>query len=314
YGLYSSLCGGIIYAAFGGTPELNIAPTALLSLLTFSFTHDVTFGNVHAAVLLCFLSGIIELLCGGLHLGFLVDFVSTPVVAAFTSAGALTIASSQVKNLLGLKFSANSFTSVWLNVFHHVAETKKWDALLGVFCCAILLLLRKLKDFGSPPLEEKQDEKSKSSPAKKLIWFCSVARNAFVVIACAIGAYLLGAHDLAPFSLTSQVPEGLPAFVVPVAEVQNGNVTVTVMDMVREVGMGIFVVPFVAILGNVAIAKAFAKGKVVDASQEMIAVGICNLIGSFFGSYPVNASFSRAAVSNASGVKTPLAGIYTGNV
>mgnify|MGYP005984332669 FL=1 len=55
-----------------------------------------------------------------------------------------------------------------------------------------------------------------------------------------------------------------------------------------------------------------AKGKVIDASQEMIAVGMCNLIGSFFGSYPVNASFSRAAVSNASGVRTPLAGIYTG--
>lgn len=50
----------------------------------------------------------------------------------------------------------------------------------------------------------------------------------------------------------------------------------------------------------------------VDASQEMIAVGICNIIGSFFGSYPVNASFSRAAVSSASGVRTPLSGIYTG--
>jgi sodium-independent sulfate anion transporter 11 len=108
-----------------------------------------------------------------------------------------------------------------------------------------------------------------------------------------------------------------------------GNATVTVVDMMKEVGAGIFVIPFVAILGNVAIAKAFgvdfntfstkffnvdvsAQGKVVDASQEMIAVGMCNLIGSFFGSYPVNASFSRAAVSNASGVKTPLAGIYTG--
>jgi sodium-independent sulfate anion transporter 11 len=91
-----------------------------------------------------------------------------------------------------------------------------------------------------------------------------------------------------------------------------GNATVTVVDMMKEVGAGIFVIPFVAILGNVAIAKAFAQGKVIDASQEMIAVGMCNLIGSFFGSYPVNASFSRAAVSNASGVKTPLAGIYTG--
>lgn len=49
----------------------------------------------------------------------------------------------------------------------------------------------------------------------------------------------------------------------------------------------------------------------VDASQEMAAVGMCNIVGSFFNSFPVNASFSRAAVSNASGIRTPLGGIYT---
>lgn len=69
YGLYSSLCGGIIYVVFGRVPELNIAPTALLSLLTYSFTNRVTFGKVHAAILLCFLSGVVELLCGIVHLG-----------------------------------------------------------------------------------------------------------------------------------------------------------------------------------------------------------------------------------------------------
>lgn len=57
-----------------------------------------------------------------------------------------------------------------------------------------------------------------------------------------------------------------------------------------------------------------AHGKVVDASQEMAAVGMCNIIGAFFGSFPVNASFSRAAVSNASGIRTPLGGIYTSKI
>ncbi|XP_044252765.1 sodium-independent sulfate anion transporter-like [Tribolium madens] len=308
YGLYSSLCGGIIYVVFGAVPELNIAPTALLSLLTFTFTNNASFGKVKAAILLCFLSGIIELFCGSLHLGFLVDFVSTPVVAAFTSAGALTIATSQIKNLLGLNFSADSFVGVWSKVFGHITETKMWDAILGIGCCVVLLLLRKLKDYGSPPL----DDHKVVSRGKKVIWFCSVARNAFVVIACAATAYLFDSRGEKPFSLTSKVPEGLPSFTNPVAEVQHGNTTTSVVDMMKELGAGIFAVPFVAILGNVAIAKAFAKGKVIDASQEMIAVGMCNLIGSFFGSYPVNASFSRAAVSNASGVRTPLAGIYTG--
>lgn len=57
-----------------------------------------------------------------------------------------------------------------------------------------------------------------------------------------------------------------------------------------------------------------ARGRIVDATQEMIAVGICNFIGSFFKSYPVNASFARGALGYASGIQTPLAGIYSGMV
>lgn len=78
-------------------------------------------------------------------LGFLVEFVSTPVVAGFTSAGAMTIASSQVKNLIGLKFDAESFFDIWKNVFEHISEFNKWDTLLGLGCCVILLLMRVCK-------------------------------------------------------------------------------------------------------------------------------------------------------------------------
>lgn len=312
YGLYSALCGGIVYAIFGTIPELNIAPTALLSLLTFQYTHKVTFGNVRAAVMLTFFAGILELLCGILHLGFLVEFVSTPVVSAFTSAGAITIASSQVKNLFGLKFTAETFTDVWKNVFTHIGETRLWDSLLGFGCIMVLLLMRKLKDYGEPPISDKPPEKSKTY--KKFIWFASVGRNAMVVISCAVMAFVFQFYNHKPFSLTSKVPSGFPNFSVPLKPIEatNGTNGTEISQMISELGYGIVVIPFIAILANVGIAKAFAHGKVVDASQEMIAVGLCNIFGSFFGSYPVNASFSRAAVSSASGVRTPLSGIYTG--
>ncbi|XP_049820326.1 sodium-independent sulfate anion transporter-like isoform X2 [Aethina tumida] len=313
YGLYSSLCGGLTYVVFGTIPELNIAPTALLSLLTYSYTHHLSFNNHEGAILLTFLAGTFELLCGLLHLGFLVDFVSTPVVAAFTSAGAITIVSSQVKNLFGLKFSAESFIDVWRKVGEHITELQKYDTILGLSCCAVLLFMRKLKDWGDPPLEDAQ-VKHKTSKLKKIIWFSSVSRNAVVVIFCATMAYIFGMYDMKPFSLTSEAPAGWPNISLPAFEAVAGNKTLNFLDMAKELGSGIFVVPFIAILGNVAIAKAFAQGKIVDASQEMTAVGLCNIFGSFFGSFPVNASFTRAAVSSASGVKTPLAGIYTGTM
>ncbi len=56
-----------------------------------------------------------------------------------------------------------------------------------------------------------------------------------------------------------------------------------------------------------------AKGAKVDASQEMIAIGFSNIMGSFVSSYSVTGSFSRTAVNYASGVHTALGGIFTGN-
>lgn len=55
-----------------------------------------------------------------------------------------------------------------------------------------------------------------------------------------------------------------------------------------------------------------AKGKPVDATQELLAVGICNIGNSFVQAFPGTGSLSRSAVNNSSGVRTPLGGLYTG--
>merc|ERR1711988_1084110 len=83
-------------------------------------------------------------------------------------------------------------------------------------------------------------------------------------------------------------------------------------EMVQELGAAIIIIPIIAILESIAIAKAFSGGKTVDASQEMVALGVCNLLGSFVQSMPTTGSFSRTAVNSSSGVKTPMGGIYTG--
>nr|CAD7573324.1 unnamed protein product [Timema californicum] len=167
FGLYSAFAGSFVYIVFGTCKEVNIGPTALLSLLTLNYTHDT---NPDMAVLLCFLSGCVELLCGLLHLGectgysspvaslvltdssqltsdtqhlgFLVEFVSVPVVSGFVSAASLIIASSQAKGLLGLKYKAEGFVDTWYQLFQHIHQTRLWDLVLSVSCIAILLALR----------------------------------------------------------------------------------------------------------------------------------------------------------------------------
>ncbi|KAJ2945897.1 hypothetical protein O0L34_g4805 [Tuta absoluta] len=308
YGLYASFAGGFVYAVMGTCPQINIGPTALLSLLTFTYTVET---SPDFAVLLCFVAGIVQLVAGVAQLGFLVEFVSLPVVSGFTSAAAVTIASSQLKGLLGLRFSSESFLSTWEGVFKHIGDTRIQDTLLSLVCCIVLLGMKALKDIR---IKEAEDEKRRrmTSLLQKSLWFAGVARNAVVVLLAAVAAFFLHQDKNEPLMLTGDITPGLPTPHLPPFSSTIGNTTFTAGDMLGHLGSGLLVVPLVGIISNVAIAKAFARGKTLDATQEIVALGACNLIGAFFRSYPVNGSFTRSAVSDASGVRTPAAGFYTG--
>ncbi|KYM96787.1 Sodium-independent sulfate anion transporter [Cyphomyrmex costatus] len=116
----------------------------------------------------------------------------------------------------------------------------------------------------------------------------------------------------APYILTGHIDAGLPIVEPPSFSRTIGNQTESFIDITKNLKFGILIVPLISIIGNVAIAKAFSQGKSLDATQEMLTLGLCNVVGSFFQSMPVTGSFSRSAVNNASGVKTPLGGFYTG--
>ncbi|XP_026724924.1 sodium-independent sulfate anion transporter-like [Trichoplusia ni] len=309
YGLYSSFMGPFIYAFMGTCAQVNLGPSALLSLLTFTYTNGT---NADFAMLLAFFSGIVQLVAGTAQLGFLVEFISVPVVSGFTSAAALTIASSQIKGLLGLNFSADTFISTWRNFFLHVKEVRLNDTMLSLGCCIMLQGMKILKDVKIKTKGDDEKGHKKALVMQRALWFVGVARNATVVALATVTAYLAYEDTSNPFLLTGDITPGLPAVRPPPFQTTVGNTTYTAGEMISHLGTGLIVVPLVGILGNIAIAKAFAQGKPVDATQEIIALGVCNLVSSFFQSIPVNGSFSRSAVSNASGVKTPGSGIYTG--
>lgn len=99
------------------------------------------------AGLLCFLSGCVTIILGVLRLGFLVEFVSTPVVSGFTSAASLIIACSQIKGLLGLKIHGESFIEIWKELFYKIDETQFPDLILSCGCIVILLSLKVIFPF-----------------------------------------------------------------------------------------------------------------------------------------------------------------------
>lgn len=124
--------------------------------------------------------------------------------------------------------------------------------------------------------------------------------------------------DKNALTLTKEVEAGLPYITIPQFTITNYyNETQMIIhksffEVVSDLGSGIVVIPFVSVIEAIAIAKAFSKGKTLNATQEIIALGFCNIFGSFVSSYPTTASFSRSVINNTSGVRTPLGGIFTG--
>ncbi|XP_069683415.1 sodium-independent sulfate anion transporter-like isoform X2 [Periplaneta americana] len=311
FGLYSAFFGSYMYVIFGTIKEVSIGPTAVLSLLTYEFTHGL---GIEYMVLLTFLVGCVELAMGFLNLGFLIDFISAPVTSGFTSAYSIIIIASQLKSLLGLrKFKTKGFVDNITKLTSHMYETRLWDTLLGVICIIFLLLLRKVKDIPVGPSESK-NVTNRHKRIKKALWFISISRNAVIVLLSGIVAFCFEQYGSAPFILSGKIEPGLPAFNLPAFSVQEGNSTVTFPEMVSELGLSVLIIPVVAILANVAIAKSFATGPSLDATQEMLTLGICNIFGSCVRSMPTCGAFTRSAVSNASGVRTPMMGLYSGTL
>uniref|UniRef100_A0A0A9Z2J6 Sodium-independent sulfate anion transporter n=1 Tax=Lygus hesperus TaxID=30085 RepID=A0A0A9Z2J6_LYGHE len=309
YGLYSSFVGCFVYAIFGSVKDSPIGPTAIMAILTRENLHGM---GPQGAILLAFLTGLVQLLMGVAQLGWLVDFISGPVSVGFTSAAAIIIATSQIKDLLGLSYSASQFLAVWDQLACHIRETRKWDAILGLSCMTVLLLLRKIKDIPVGPKDTKERTTGQKLLAQSL-WFISTARNILVVVVCAVMAFVFHKHDMEPFILSGKVKEGLPSIALPeFTHVDSSNHTMGFFEMCSNLSTAMIVLPLLSLLEDVSLAKVFPDGKSIDATQELLALGLCNTLSSFVGSMPVSGALSRGAVNNASGVRTTLGGIYTG--
>ncbi|XP_044758384.1 sodium-independent sulfate anion transporter-like isoform X2 [Coccinella septempunctata] len=307
FGLYSAFVGCFVYVIFGTCKDITIGPTALMSLMTYQ---QVMGRNSDYAVLLCFLSGIIQFLMAILHLGVLIDFISIPVTVGFTSATSVIIATSQLKSLLGLKISSSGFLDTITKVLQNLNKTRYTDCILGVSCILVLMFLRKLKNVKVHGKDQKPTPQQKNW--NRFFWLIGTSRNALVVIVCSSIAYAYETSGVgSPFLLTGKVRPGLPNFRLPPFQTVLNNQTVTFNEMVSDLGTSVVLVPVIAVLGNVAIAKAFASGSIIDATQELVTLSMCNVIGSFFSSMPITGSFSRSAVNHASGVQTPAGGIFT---
>lgn len=285
YGLYTAMIPQIVYAIFGTSRQLSVGPVAMDSLIVASGVATLAeIGTEHFiefAILLAFMMGVLQVLFGIFKLGFLVNFLSRPVISGFTSAAALIIALSQLKNLLGVNLQkGNKIHSLIIEVYDHLEEISWITFTIGVVSILILIFFKKF---------------SKKIPA------------ALVVVVLGILAVKIFNLEQLGVKIVGEIPKGLPDFKVPNFD---KNALFDLLPLALTIS-------FIAFLEAISVAKAVELKhndyKVVP-NQELIALGMGNIIGSFFQTYPATGGFSRTAVNNQVGAKTPLAAIISASI
>ena len=153
YGLYASIFPLIIYAIFGTTRQLAVGPVAMDSLLVAAGVGALAVAGteeyIALAILLAFMVGILLLVMGIFRLGFLVNFLSRPIISGFTSAAALIIASSQLKHLFGLNLERTTYLhETLIEVGKNIGQTNLITLGIGITGIVILKLMNiSLSDF-----------------------------------------------------------------------------------------------------------------------------------------------------------------------
>lgn len=315
YGLYSSFVGVFIYSFFATSKDVSIGPVAVMSAQVgkvVAHVQDKEGDKYAPAIIATFLSlicGSIAFGIGILRLGFIVEFISIPAVMGFMSGSAFNIIVGQVPALMGFNKLVNTRDAsykVVVNTLKNLKHTKS-DAAFGLVPLFLLYVWKYVTEVGQ-----------KRYPRQKAWFFYTQQlRNAIIIIvATAISWGIVHPKKKAfhgpsadfkpPFSTIGNVPSGLKH--VGVMTVPDGIIS----SMASEIPVSTIIL----LLEHIAISKSFGRVndyKVVP-DQELIAIGVNNLIGTFFNAYPATGSFSRSALKAKCGVKTPLAGIFTGAV
>lgn len=315
YGLYSSFVGVFIYSFFATSKDVSIGPVAVMSLQVGKVIARVQseYGNSYSAPeIATFLS----LICGGisaaiglLRLGFIVEFISMPAVMGFMSGSAFNIIVGQVPGLMGFGSKVNTRVAAYTVVINTL-KSLKFTNVNAAFGLVPLFILYTWK-FTCAYL-------SKRYPRRKM-WFFYIEqlRNAIIIIVATAISWGIVHPELKHFKgpINKFKPTIQTIGVVP-SGLKNVGVMTVPQGILGAMASEIPVSTIILLLEHIAISKSFGRindYKVVP-DQELIAIGVNNLVGTFFNAYPATGSFSRSALKAKCGVRTPLAGIFTGGV
>jgi len=297
YGLYSAFMPVFAYAAFGSSRQLAVGPVALVSLmLSTSLGHIIPDPDenkevyVQLAIQVSMMVGFTYIVLGALRLGFITIFLSHAVISGFTNGAAVIIGMSQVKYILGAPVERSDVLHEVVENIVHVMDKFNWKTFVFGSSCIFLLLL--MKHIG------------KTYPRYSFIR----AVGPLAVTALSIILTVAFKLDKKGIDVVGEIPSGLPEI-----SFSQWNPLGASMVKAGDLISPVLSISIIGFMESIAIAKQLAVKHQyeLDSSQELLGLGMANLIGAMFSSYPVTGSFSRTAVNNDTGAKSGISALVT---
>ena len=282
YGLYCALVPQVMYAIFGSSRQVAIGPVAMDSLIVATGVSTLALAGsesyISIAILLALMVGTIQFILGIFSLGFIVNFLSKPVITGFTSAVALIIGLNQFRNLFGVDFfQSDQIQYIIIDILEQFSTYNAHTTIIGLLSVITIIIFRRI---------------NKKIP------------NALIVVVLGILTMKFFGQSFNDVAIVKEIPSGLPFFGVPEFEI----------DQIKEL------LPIALTLVMVGFLETISIGKSLEAkqdeyrirpNQELIALGLSNIAGSFFKAYPSTSSFSRSAINQESGAKTGMAALIS---
>lgn len=278
-GLYTAFIPMILYALLGSSKVLSVSSTTTLGILTGAqLSLVVPSGDpaqlITALATLTVLVGVLLILASLLRLGFVANFISSPVLTGFKAGVGLVIVFDQLPKLLGVHIDKQGFFFDLLSLFHQLPHTSFTTLLVAVITLLILLGMIRLSPHSPAPL---------------------------VVIGGAIFASWFWGLDTQGVATVGLIPKGLPSLTLPD------------VNLVRQLLPGALGIALMSFTESIAAARAFVKNTEppLNANRELIATGIANLGGGLFSAMPAGGGTSQTAVVRAAGAVSQTSSLVT---
>ena len=277
-GIITAIIAGLLISVFGGSKVQIGGPTGAFIVIVFGIIAEY---GMSGLIIATFMAGIFLILMGLMRVGTIIKYIPYPIIVGFTSGIALTIFTTQIKDLFGMQIAEvpADFVSKWIVYFQNFNTMNIWPLLIGIFSILIIVYTPKI---------------SKKLPGSL------VAIIVMTVVALLLKNYA-GITTIETIGDRFTINPDMPKPEVP-------KITWEVFTKLMSPALVIAMLGAIESLLSAAVADGVIGDK-HDSNQELVGQGIANIVCSLFGGIPATGAIARTMTNINNGGRTPVAGI-----